>query len=156
MYRWLIIAALLTTMCGAVYFYYNTTQKTIQQLISNNATLQSNVKTLIEANETNVKTIDELQTSYIEVQENYTRIENEFQNIRAQNTILNEKFENSDLGKLAAAKPELIERIINNASDDALRCFELLSGSPLTEDERKATNATQFNSECPFLWRDTP
>jgi len=46
----------------------------------------------------------------------------------------------------------LVQRIINNASDNAMRCFEILSGSPLTDNERNAQNGQEFNSECPFLF----
>jgi predicted nuclease with TOPRIM domain len=156
MYRWLIIVALMTALGSGAFYYYNTTQNTIRQLVSNNATLEANVQTIEEANEQTLRTIDALRDGYQEVQENYSRLENEFRNIRSQNNLLADKFESSDLGKLAAAKPKLIETIINNASNKALRCFELLSGSPLTVDERNAKDAKDFNSECPFLWPGDP
>jgi len=152
MYRWLIIAALISVISGAAYYYYSTTQSKIETLIANNATLESNMQTVIAANESAIKAIDELQNDYTEIQDNYLRIESEFQEIRLQNEILSDKLEDNDLGRLAAARPEMVQRIINNASDNALRCFELLSGAPLTEDERNAESAKEFNSECPFLW----
>ena len=40
---------------------------------------------------------------------------------------------NRDVGKLAIAKTESIERITNGASALATRCIEIASGSPLTE-----------------------
>lgn len=54
--------------------------------------------------------------------------------------------EERDIGKLATAKPKVIESVINKASAKALRCMEIASGSQLTKDE---TNAP--NSECPAL-----
>ena len=57
-----------------------------------------------------------------------------------------------DLHRLALAKPKLIEEIINKSSVNALRCFEILSGSPLTEREESAKNGKEFNSECPWIY----
>ncbi len=62
------------------------------------------------------------------------------------------KLERHELGVLAANKPKLVEQIINKASQDAIRCFELLSGSPLTEKEKGAKNEKEFNNQCPFLY----
>ena len=58
---------------------------------------------------------------------------------------------NRDVGKLAIAKTESIERITNGASALATRCIEIASGSPLTESELNATKKSEINSECPGL-----
>lgn len=156
MKSWLIIAALVSIMGGVAWFYYDSTQTKIETLTKNNAILEGNVQTIKDANDQTLKTIDILQEDFVLVQENYSKLEREFQEIRSQRNILSEKFEGSDLGKLASARPETIERIINNASDKSLRCLEILTGSPLTDDERNATSANEFNSECPFLWNTVP
>jgi hypothetical protein len=51
-------------------------------------------------------------------------------------------------------RPDLAEKAINNATAKVLRCFELLSGSPLTKQELLANTAQEFNSECPDLFGD--
>lgn len=139
-------------MSGAAYYYYSTTQTRIATLIENNAVLEENNKQLATANEQNLKTIDDLQTSYQRVQEQFTQVQSEFQVIRLQNRELRERLGRHELDALAAARPELVERTINNASEDALRCFELLSGTPLTEKERNARTAVQANPECPWFF----
>ena len=58
---------------------------------------------------------------------------------------------NRDVGKLAIAKTESIERISNGASALAMRCVEIASGSPLTEEEKNATKKSQINSEFPSI-----
>ena len=58
---------------------------------------------------------------------------------------------NRDVGKLAIAKTESIERITNGASALATRCIEIASGSPLTEEEKNATKKSEINSECPSI-----
>lgn len=139
-------------MSGAVYFYYSSTQNRIAQLIENNAVLEENNKQLIAANNQNLKTIEDLQASYVKVQEQFNQVQSEFQVIRSQNLELRERLGRHDIGALAVAKPELVENIINNASDAAIRCMELLSGAPLSEKEKGAKNENDFNRECPWLF----
>jgi hypothetical protein len=45
-----------------------------------------------------------------------------------------------------------VQRLINGGSKNAGRCFELLSGSPLTEKEKNAKTDKSFNNECPWLY----
>ena len=104
------------------------------------------------------------------IQDQKTLIENQqkdFQEILAANNKMNElvnvlkkdledldkRFnkKNRDVGKLAIAKTESIERITNGASALAIRCVEIASGSPLTEEEKNATRKSQINSECPSI-----
>ena len=56
-----------------------------------------------------------------------------------------------DVGKLAIERTESIERIFNNGSNNAVRCIELASGAPHTEEELKATKKSEINPECPAL-----
>ena len=58
---------------------------------------------------------------------------------------------NRDIGKLAIERTGAIERVINKGSDNATRCIEIASGSPLTGEEKNATKKTQINPECPSL-----
>jgi hypothetical protein len=44
-----------------------------------------------------------------------------------------------------------IERVINKGSDNATRCIEIASGSPLTEKEKNATKKSEINPECPSI-----
>ena len=48
-------------------------------------------------------------------------------------------------------RPSLAEKVLNGASANAMRCVEILSGSPLTEKELSATKPSEINREC---WRD--
>ena len=84
--------------------------------------------------------------------EELQKVNQEFANIRSQNNVLSKKLAKHDLAVLGAGKPGLVEKIINNASDKAGRCFEILSGAKLTQKEKEAKNGKAFNSECPWLW----
>lgn len=152
MKSWIFIGILVALLSGAAYYYYTTTQDRIAVLTANNAILTANVATLTAANNQNIQTIEDLQYSYQKVQEDFSRVQSEFQIVRLQNNELKERLGRHELGALASAKPKLVENTVNNASANAMRCFELMSGAPLNEKERAATTERQFNSECPWLF----
>ena len=58
---------------------------------------------------------------------------------------------NRDIGKLAIEKTKVIEKIFNKGSENAHRCIEIASGSPLTEKEKNATKKSEINPECPSI-----
>lgn len=64
---------------------------------------------------------------------------------------LSRKFDKRDIGALAAEKPEVIEKLVNRGSANALRCLELASGAPLNDKEKSAKTPTEANRECPSL-----
>jgi len=143
-----ISAALLVVimaMSGLGYWYYTSSQATIQVLTANNAKLD----TAIQLNE---EAITSLQADYTKVLEQNTKIQEQYADIRQQNNRLRDKLSDLDLGLIASEKPDSIERAINNGTINAGRCFEILSGAQLTEKETNAENGEQFNKECPWLW----
>jgi ADP-ribosylglycohydrolase len=56
-----------------------------------------------------------------------------------------------EIDKAAVKKTKLVTKIINNASNNIMRCLEIASGSPLTPDEIAATKKSETNGECPHL-----
>lgn len=149
---WLFVILLLGILGGGVGYYYTTTQARLQEFAERTSMLEANNHRLTEINQQNLDTIDELTEAFDEVRHNFDRVQAEFQVIRSQNNELRERLGRHELGALAAARSALVERTINRASDNATRCFELLSGAPLTESERNATSERAFNPECPWLW----
>lgn len=146
---YIILGAVMATMLGGFYWYYKDSQARIVMLVENNAKLELAVKT-------NEETIASLQQSYASANAELGRVNESFAAARAQNRELIDRLSEHDIGYLASQKPELVERAINGASDKAARCFELLSGAPLTEIERNATDGKSFNSECPWLFDTLP
>lgn len=135
------------TMGGIGYWYYTDTQKTIAVLTENNAKLEMAVAT-------NEETIATMAADFAAANAELKRVNTEFAAIRQQNNRLASKLADFDLGLLAANKPESIERAVNRGSANAGRCFELLSGADLTEDEKNAENGESFNKECPWLYNN--
>jgi hypothetical protein len=152
MKSWILIGILIAILSGAAYFYYSTTQSRIATLMENNAALAANIRIITDANARNVNTIKELKSSYETAYEDFYELQQQFRDIRDQNNQLRDRLGRHDLSALAEAKPELVQRTINAASRNAMRCFELLAGANLTERELNATNSRDFNSECPFLF----
>ena len=56
-----------------------------------------------------------------------------------------------DFGQFAKEKPELVERLVNRGTKNAMRCLEIASGAPRTEAEINAKTATEINKECPAI-----
>lgn len=137
----------MAAMAAGGYWYYNDTQERMVILQQNNAKLETAVMT-------SEATIDALQADYAAMRQTNEQLNADFTSIRRQNEVLADKLSRHDLGFLAASKPGIVEPIINNASNRAIRCFELISGAELTESEKNATSANSFNSECPWLYSD--
>ena len=136
---------IMAAMAGGMYWYYNDTQERMAILVANEANAKIAAQT---AEQTNQKLLADIAKANQEL----TKLNKEFSDIRAQNRVLSKKLSEHDLGELGSKKPGPVERIINGASKKACRCFEILSGSPLTEKEIGAKNGKSFNSECPWLW----
>lgn len=140
-----ILFVVIIVMGGIGYLYYKDTQSKMSILTANNAKLETAVALSEDA-------IASLQADYAAAQEETRRINTAYTEIRRQNNRLSEKLKDVDLSLLAAERPDSIERAINRGTANAGRCFEILSGAPLTETESNATSGEAFNRECPWLW----
>ena len=140
-----LLLVVIAVMSSIGYWYYNDTQERIAILQSNNAQLNIAVQT-------NEQAISSLQADYAAVQAENNRINQAYAEIRRQNSRLSERLSTIDLGLIASQRPESIERAVNRGTVNAGRCFEILSGAPLTEAEQNATDGESFNKECPWLW----
>lgn len=145
----LILILLVLGAAGGGYVYVQNLQKNLEVAVANNARLETAVAT-------NEETIDALQEDYARIQTELNRVNTEFAATRAQNNLLRDRLSDIDLGLLAQTRPDSIERAVNRGTVNAGRCFEILSGSPLTEEEQNATTADEFNRECPWLWPGVP
>lgn len=140
-----LLLIVIMTMGGIGYWYYTDTQRTIAVLTQNNARLEMAVAT-------NEETIKTMAADFAAANEELKKVNTEFANIRRQNQELANKLADIDMTAAAIANPAAIERAVNRGSVNAGRCFELLSGAELTEDEKNAENARSFNKECPWLY----
>jgi len=142
-----VMFLIMLAMGGIGYWYYNDTQERMAILQENNAKLEIAVATNEEA-------LESLQADYASAQNEIASLNDAYTAIRRQNQRLADKLQEIDLTAAAIANAEGIERAVNRGSENAGRCFELLSGAELTEKERTAENDIAFNKECPWLYDD--
>lgn len=139
---------ILTAVLGAVGFgawkYYTYTQEQIRVYATNAANAE-------QAQQATQAALESVQKNLEQVQKQFNEVTAEFNNAQKRVDTLEEKLSEHDLGQLAQARPGLVEKIINNASNEVGRCMEILSGSPLTEKEINATKPSKINSECPDI-----
>lgn len=147
MYLYAIGFGVIATLGVGAYFYYKTTSDTIAKLRSENAAYSFAV-------DTQKKAIESLQNDYEAASQEIETVNERFAESRARTSLLEAKLAEHEFEFLARSRPGLIQNRINDASGNVNRCFEILSGSPLTEQERNARNAREFNSECPWLFSD--
>lgn len=141
LYIYGIITILILAAGGGAYWYYHWSKTEIATLRDNNAKLETTVAT-------QKTTIKSMQDDGKRLQENLTVLNTQFAAAREENNVLKEKLSRHNIGYLADRKPALVQQIINKGTKDVGRCFEILSGSPLTKDETAATKRSQINSMC--------
>lgn len=150
----LAVVAVIGVIGGTIYAgyrYVENLQDENTRLMTENATLIANNAQLEQAIKEQQDTIASLERD-IELQgQILTETNNKFQLARDQVRALIDRLGKHELGYLAYRRPGLVENIVNNATDDVGRCFEIATGAPLTEEELNATLPSQINRECPDL-----
>ena len=136
---------LMFAMGGIGYWYYTDTQSRMVILVANEA----KATLAVQESEKAKKVMEE---NFQRVTQELKQVNDKFATIRASNNVLSEKLQRHDLGVLANKKPGLVQKIINRATVNANRCFEIESGAKLTEKEKNAKTGKAFNNECPWLW----
>jgi predicted nuclease with TOPRIM domain len=150
----LAVAAVLLAVGGTIYAgyrYVDNLRDENARLVTENATLIANNAQLEVAISEQQKTIETLQEDFSRQAAILNNTYRRFQDARDQVDALRDRLSDHELGYLATQRPGLVENVINNASDAIGRCFEIASGSPLTEEELNATLPSQINRECPEL-----
>ena len=147
------IALVLIMLAGAGggFMYVKTLKSDLAISEANNAKLQDSVaeqKAVIEQQKKDFTAILEANK---ELEEKNKTLAKEFAALDERFNKINGKGEVRDIGKLAVEKDKAVERVINNATNKAMRCVEIAMGSPLTEKEKNATKKSEINSECPSL-----
>ena len=140
------LIVILLAGAGGGYLYVNKLQK-------DNAILKENAIKLESAVEDQKKLIENQQKDFKEILDANKKM-NELVNVLKKDLEdLDKRFnkKNRDVGKLAIAKTNMIEKITNNASKNANRCIEIASGAELTEKEINATKKSEINTECPSI-----
>ena len=125
----------------------------VMKLRSDNAILKANQIKLEEAVSSQKELIAQQKEDFQEILEANNKMNQLLTVLKKDLDDLDKRFNKKgrDFGKLAIEKTETIQRIINGASDKAIRCVEIAGGSPLTEQEKNATKKSEINRECPSI-----
>ena len=129
----------------------------VLKLRGDNAILKGNQVKMEQALETQTKFIEQQKKDYEAILKANQEVNKLVGNLKKDIDDLDKRFNKGtrDLGKTAMERPEAMERIINKASDKALRCVEIAGGAKLTEAEKTATKKSEINSECPAIANPT-
>lgn len=135
---------------GTTYMLLNERIKT--QQAAKIATLEAN-EIIYQTSITELnKTVLWYEDFVIRQRDEFKRTEEEFAIINKENRAFKDRLESLELSKVAAENPSAVENVLNEITRQTERCFELTTGSSLTESERNATNAEEFNPQCIWLF----
>ncbi len=125
----------------------------VLKLRSDNAILKANNILLEESVESQKNVIEQQKKDFTQILETNKKLSLLSNNLQKDMNDLENRFtkQGRDIGKTAIKKDKLIQRVLNSASVSSLRCVEIASGSPLTENEINATKKTEINRECPTI-----
>jgi chromosome segregation ATPase len=143
--RLFFIGIIITSLLGAGAY--------VLKLQRDNVILKENAIKLESAVSEQKQVIENQKKDFAEILEANKKINELVNNLKKDLDDLDKRFskKDRDIGKLAIDRTKVIERIINKGSDNATRCIEIASGSPLTEEEKNATKKSEINPECPSI-----
>jgi len=141
MWKYVLIISVVGSLVGTGYYMYNSTMNTITTLASENTQLKN------AANQ-NRQELDRILEDVRQIATESENVSDEFQRANLVVTELRRLLREHDLGELAVERPQMIETRVNSATQDLNRCFEIMSGSPLTTEEINATRPSEINNYC--------
>jgi hypothetical protein len=121
------------------------------------AVSEINNKTLRDGIQDQQRLIEQMQKDVAQIQEINADLADEADRQRREMRDLVDRFnvnargESRDFGAIAAARPGVVERLVNRGTASAMRCLQLASGAPHTEAELAAKTSSEINRECPTL-----
>ena len=149
-FKLVMVGILVSSLAGAGLY--------VMKLRSDNAILKANQIKLEEAVSSQQQVIEQQKADFETIMSANKKLQDTRDILQQELKNLDDKFNKTnasgkkrDIGDLAVNRPESVERVINRASDNALRCVEIAMGAPLTEKELNATKPSEINSECPSI-----
>ena len=144
-FRLFFIGLLISAVIGAGAY--------VMKLQRDNVILKENAVKLESAISEQKQVIENQKKDFAEILEANKKINELVNNLKKDLDDLDKRFNKGDrdIGKLAIERTPAIERVINKGADNATRCIEIASGSPLTEQEKNATKKSEINPECPSI-----
>lgn len=145
-----IVALIIVALLVAMGWYVTNLKADLAISQSNNEKLQDGIR---EQKDLLKQMVEDIAT----IQQTNRDLHNLVERHRGEVEVLSKKFSQDargnprDFGQFAKEKPELVERLVNRGTKNAMRCLEIASGAPRTEAEINARNASEINKECPAI-----
>ena len=140
----IIIAAILFTVISTGFMYI----KALRAELEAAAEVQIRMEGVINQQKL---VLDRQEQDMKKMQEVNREVSAKVANAQQEVADLNRKFASRDLSAIASAKPTETEEKVNRGTKDALRCNEIVTGSPLTADEKSGKIR---NSICNVFIKD--
>jgi len=125
----LIIACVLFTVMTSGYFYIMALKGKLEAA----AEVQQRMEGVIEQQKI---VLEKQQEDVRKMQELNKEISTKFSESQLEVSQLNQKFSNRNLARSSLRNPNETEMRVNRGTKDALRCNELITGAPLTTEEK--------------------
>jgi hypothetical protein len=143
----LIVAAI---ALSAATLYIVDKNRTIKSLTVQNAELVESKIILETANTIQKNTIDYLQKQVKIVEQSFKQTEEQFIVTKRDAAYTKNQLLLLKLNSISLDTPNIAEINVNNTSNDINKCYELLSGVPLSDAEKNQQNT---NSICPWFFK---
>lgn len=138
---YLIMFAAFAAFAGVAYWYYQDTQKALRTYAENQGKLQNAVQLQEETNAALVRDLKNMQQAF-------TQLTTEFEEARKQVENVEKLFvqgtDGRDLsvGERAIEDPAYIQNVLNKGTTELFRCFEILTGAPVGDEDAQAKYIT--------------
>jgi hypothetical protein len=145
-----IVALIITAViAGGLWYVSNVKADLVQS--------QENARRLAEGIQEQKDLLKQMVEDVTAIQQTNRDLQNLAERYRGEVDTLTKKFSQDargnprDFGQLAREKPELVERLVNRGTRNAMRCLELASGAVHTREELAAKSSGEINKECPAI-----
>jgi hypothetical protein len=139
-----VVILLIVVAIGSGLWYVTNLKADLATSEANNQKLQDGIKE-------QQMLLEQMQQDVITIQETNKVLQQQNEKQRQDVNNLTSKFDKRDFGAFAASKPDVVQKLINRGTVNAMRCFELAAGAPLNETELSAKTPSEANRECPSL-----
>ena len=145
-----IVALIMTVViAGGLWYVSNLKADLVQS--------QENARRLQEGIQEQKDLLKQMVEDVAAIQQTNRDLQNLAERYRGEVDTLTKKFSQDargnprDFGQLARERPELVERLVNRGTRNAMRCLELASGAVHTQEELAAKTSAEINKECPAI-----
>ncbi|MDA9938635.1 hypothetical protein N9C48_00825 [bacterium] len=147
----LALILVIISAAGGGFLYVKALQKDLDTAKGNIIKLEDAVgeqKAVIAQQESDFEDIIDIRN---DLEDTNRMLETANRNLNEKFNKLNASGERRDIGALSTSRPKSIERILNKDEVNERRCFEIIQGAELTEEEINATKKSKINTVCPEL-----